>query len=146
MNIQKSLYTARCAGAHSDSQALPCKEQENPSLEACPTSQGWTDRRKQLQKWLPSNIPFLHDPGQGSQLNSRYTGKEKGIQDFLLPRKTTFFPPSWGEGVGSPVSHPGSHKGYSSLTEQAQKETQSLPKHTPPTCELGRNAGKGSWS
>lgn len=94
MNIQKSLYTARWAGAHSDSQALPLQGTgESLTVEACPTSQGWTDRRKQLQKWLPSNtFPACPRPGLSAEFqvhrdrkgNSELFPTQKKIRTFFL--------------------------------------------------------------
>lgn len=117
-------------------------------MEPCPTSQGWTDRRKHLQEWLPSNTSFLHAPGQGSQLNSRYTGKEKGIQDVLLPRKKikTFFLLG-GEKVLVPLHHSLALTKVTAASQSRHRgRAQPLPQHPPPTCEQGRDAGQGSRS
>lgn len=142
MNIQKSLYTARWAGAHSDSQALPLQGTgESLTVEACPTSQGWTDRRKQLQKWLPSNtFPACPRPGLSAEFQV-HRERKREFRTFSYPEKNQdIFPPRWGEGVGSLVSHPGSHKG-----DSRHRRAQPFPNtHLPPVSwagTLARGAG-----
>lgn len=129
---ETSLHSQVCRSSLRQAAKLClCREQENPSRWKCvpPHRDGQTGESNYKSGCLKT--PFLHASGQGSQLKSRYTGKEKGIQDFSYPEKNQdVFPPEWGEGVGSPVPHPGSHKGYSSLTEQAQKEPPA-PSQTP---------------
>lgn len=116
------------------------REQENPSLwkRVPPHRDGQTGESNY------KNTPFLHTPGPGLSAESQVHRERKGnSRTFSYPEKNPghFLLLRRGEGVGSSVSHPGSHEGYSSLTEQAQKETPA-PSQTP-TSHL--RAGHERW-
>lgn len=125
-----------------------CREQENPSLwKLVPPHRDGQTAESNYKNGCLQTHPSCTPQARALSWIPGTQGKKREFRTFSYPEKNQdFFPPRWGEGVGSPVSHPGSQEGYSSLTEQAQKETPAPSQTPPPTCEQGRNAGEGSQS
>lgn len=86
-------------------------------------------------------LPARPRPGLSAEFQVHRERKGNSGLFSYPEKKSGLSPPRWGEGVGSPASQPGSHKGYSSLTEQAQKETPA-PSQTPPS---HLRAGQERW-
>lgn len=149
MTIQKSLHSqVYRSSLRQTAKLCLCREQENPSLWKCvpPHRDGQTGESNYKNGCLKT--PFLHAPGQGSQLKSGYAGKEKGNSGLFPTQKKfrTFFLLS-GEKVLVPLCHTLDLTKVTAASQSRHRRSpQPLPKHPPPTCEPGGNAGEGSRS
>lgn len=146
MTIQKSLHSqVYRSSLRQTAKLCLCREQENPSLWKCvpPHRDG---QEKATTK--TAALKHLHAPGQGSQLKSGYAGKEKGNSGLFPTQKKfrTFFLLS-GEKVLVPLRHTLDLTKVTAASQSRHRRSpQPLPKHPPPTCEPGGNAGEGSRS